>query len=311
MLKWVQTLETQGQFFSILVAGSATPSSWKAVLKESVMPANLFLKHLMLLSDYGGEPLKRLSSDFSNFFRNNDSSHIDIFFKDTLVRYDFKQLQSTSVSNSKLKVDGKGLAKGLALSDLTEDVCMLLLFANQSENILTDEFSGCIVGSFIGDADGLQEYAKSRYLAVSTQMKGAKANRMGQILQSQIVNDLQSDLKETFDVVSNRILRLDIDGTTSNEPFDIVIEKDGLLMGIEVSFQVTTNSTIERKGSQAETRKNAMHSKGHKIGYIVDGVGNFERKQAIMKILASSDITVPATEAGIIELSASVREQLA
>jgi len=42
-------------------------------------------------------------------------------------------------------------------------------------------------------------------------------------------------------------------------PFDVVVEKGNKKIGIEVSFQVTTNSTIERKAGQAADRMNLMH----------------------------------------------------
>ena len=37
-------------------------------------------------------------------------------------------------------------------------------------------------------------------------------------------------------------------------PFDIVVNRNAKSIGIEVSFQVTTNSTIERKSGQAADR---------------------------------------------------------
>ena len=33
--------------------------------------ANLFLKHLMVLTDFGSEPLQRINRDFSNYFPDN------------------------------------------------------------------------------------------------------------------------------------------------------------------------------------------------------------------------------------------------
>ncbi len=75
-------------------------------------------------------------------------------------------------------------------------------------------------------------------------------------------------------------------------PFDIVVSKNNKHIGIEVSFQVTTNSTIERKSGQAADRYNLMHSNGYNIAYILDGAGNFQRRSAISTICANSDCTV-------------------
>lgn len=37
------------------------------------MPANLVLKHLCLLADYGGEKIKRLAKEFNNLFPTFDT----------------------------------------------------------------------------------------------------------------------------------------------------------------------------------------------------------------------------------------------
>ena len=75
-------------------------------------------------------------------------------------------------------------------------------------------------------------------------------------------------------------------------PFDIVVQRADKVVGIEVSFQVTSNSTIERKAGQAADRFNQMHSAGYNIAYVIDGAGNFQRKAAISTICKYSDCTV-------------------
>ena len=75
--------------------------------------------------------------------------------------------------------------------------------------------------------------------------------------------------------------------------FDIVAHAPtGACCAIEVSFQVTTNSTIERKAGQAQARQNLLHEKGHKIAYVIDGAGNFQRRSALSTICRFSDCTV-------------------
>lgn len=54
-------IETQEKFIGVLYVADAGPAAWIQVLGMTEgMPANLFLKHLMVLSDIGGEPLERL-----------------------------------------------------------------------------------------------------------------------------------------------------------------------------------------------------------------------------------------------------------
>ena len=75
-------------------------------------------------------------------------------------------------------------------------------------------------------------------------------------------------------------------------PFDILVTRNNKHVGVEVSFQVTTNSTIERKSGQAANRQNLMHSSGNYIAYILDGAGNFQREAALSTICDYSDCTV-------------------
>ena len=75
--------------------------------------------------------------------------------------------------------------------------------------------------------------------------------------------------------------------------FDIVVASPtGKYCAIEASFQVTTNSVIERKAGQAQARQLQLHAAGHKIAYIIDGAGNFQRSSALKTICHYSDCTV-------------------
>ena len=64
-------IRTQDQFISILtLADSNRPSSVFEVMDAAHFPANLFLKHLMVLTDFGSEPLQRVNRDFDSYFPN-------------------------------------------------------------------------------------------------------------------------------------------------------------------------------------------------------------------------------------------------
>ena len=63
--------------------------------------------------------------------------------------------------------------------------------------------------------------------------------------------------------------------------FDLVISKQDKFVAIEISFQVITNSVIERKAGQARSRFEQIENAGYKMAYVIDGAGNFERENAI------------------------------
>jgi hypothetical protein len=79
--------------------------------------------------------------------------------------------------------------------------------------------------------------------------------------------------------------------------------KTDVYVGIEISFQVTTNSVIERKAGLAKSRQDLMHAAGHKIAYVIDGSGNFQRRNAVQTILSFCDCAVNFSEAGLNKLA--------
>jgi len=78
---------------------------------------------------------------------------------------------------------------------------------------------------------------------------------------------------------------------------------NNIYYAIEISFQVTTNSVIERKSGLAQSRKQLLNKSNHKVIYIIDGSGNFQRKNAITTIINYSDLTVNFSDNGLNELA--------
>ena len=60
-------IETQDKFISLLNISDATPFKWKDTLISSKsLSGNLFLKHMIVLSDVGGEKLMRFKIELPN-----------------------------------------------------------------------------------------------------------------------------------------------------------------------------------------------------------------------------------------------------
>ena len=91
---------------------------------------------------------------------------------------------------------------------------------------------------------------------------------------------------------------------------EVVFEHGGVKVGLEVSFQVTTNSVIERKAALAKDRQSLMHQHGHHIAYVVDGAGNFQRASAVGTLCKFSDCTVAYSESEMDVLAAFIVEKL-
>ena len=62
-------LDSQDKFIAILkLANKAVPSSLFNLIDAAGFSYNLFLKHLVVLVDFGSEPLQRVNKDFRELF---------------------------------------------------------------------------------------------------------------------------------------------------------------------------------------------------------------------------------------------------
>lgn len=286
-------LQTQDDFLNIISLSKKSPYQVFDLLEASEFPANLFLKHLCVLADYGGEPIQRLGRAFSSIFQSEENKYSIVFsWNSSNYTYNFKCLPIRGLGNKKLFIDGEGLIEEKTLSDLYKDMIVLLMFGSTSKVNEEADLIACEIGTLLGNKEILEKYVKERYINVSRITGGATANSLGQLAQQEIVKHLSQSLGDNYRVISNGYIALDGYEKESGMPFDIVVEKGDEKVGIEISFQVTTNSTIERKSGQAADRMNLMHSNGYKIAYVLDGAGNFQRSSAISTICENSDCTV-------------------
>jgi hypothetical protein len=257
----------------------------------------------MVLADVGAEPLMRVRRAFQTIF---PAGTMRFVWRDASHCYTFQSIdQAKRWSNARLGLDGKRLADPKPLDAALEDVAMLLLFgASATEPSIPEELlSKCGIGGMIGRKAELDQFVRQRYIWVSRITGGATANNMGQLCQTFVKERLAALLPDwTFS-------RTTIPGISQNRgatdmSFDIVAKsRDTVCCAIEVSFQVTTNSTIERKAGQAQDRQRVLHRKGHRIAYVIDGAGNFERKSALRTICRHSDCTVALSDAELATLA--------
>ena len=306
-------LATQDKFLSILKLSGDTPEQVFSVLEASGMPANLFLKHLVTLTDYGGESIQRLGREFSSVFPTDttQASYLEYFRNGERQRYIFKTLPIKGLGNSKLQLDGVAISRPMALTPMYRDMIMILLYAATSEQSHLAALEKCELGMLLGDDAALDKYVREKYIHVSRITTGANTNTLGQIAQRYVADILKRQLPDGYDIASNGKILLQGYEKMGGMPFDVVVGRNGRCVGVEVSFQVTTNSVIERKSGQADARQQLMHRNGHQIAYVLDGAGNFQRSSAVSTICQFSDCTVAYSEAEISVLAAFIQEVLA
>lgn len=299
-------LQTQEAFISLLKVADKNPLSWKAALRENTaLSGPLFLKHLMVLTDLGGEALNKLPP-LSNYVPNGV---LKFEWAGNPFEYQFKEIQEKcSLANSALKVDSKKLLAGGELTNKMIDVAMLLLYGSllMNDSLPLEVKEKCVVGSLMGNGEELERFVKESYIRVSRQVGGATSNELGQQAQNYVLARLREALPNGWRVQRDSTLpnvaHKEGGGETN---FDVVAQSPaGKYFGIEVSFQVTTNSVIERKSREAESLQASVHRAGHKICYVIDGAGNINiRANAVGNLCTYSDCTVAMSDAEIAHLA--------
>jgi hypothetical protein len=250
----------------------------------------------MVLADLGGEPLKRIGTELPQLFKTSEMVFI---WNGRTYQYEFQKILSgRGLDNKSLHVDGPSLVNGTILDSCTEDVIMLLLFGSAVMNAALPQMIGekCMIGTLIGKTAELEKFVKQRYIFVSRITAGATSNSLGQIAQDYVCAQLRKGLQGWTINRNGTIPGISHNAGNTNMTFDVVAKAPSQkCFAIEVTYQVTTNSVIERKAGQAQSRQQLLHQSGHKISYVIYGAGNFEREAALRTICQFSDCTVAFT----------------
>lgn len=306
-------LKTQDQFINIISVETPSLEKLFTVIESASLPANLFLKHLVILADFGGEMLQRVSAEFDALF---PSGELRYFWRGEQRTYKFSALPTHKFGNKALKIDGKELLNAHPLDELQKDAIALLLFGSaysDDNQEVASTLAKCEIGEYLGKVDELATFVKQRYIWVSRITGGATSNNLGQIAQRYVAEYISEHLGlENVEVHPSgrlpNVTHTDSD-TGRMTSFDIVVTDGKKYVAIEVGFQVTTNSVIERKSGQAQARFEQAEKAGHKIAYVLDGAGNFQRETALRTICSFSHCTVAFSRSELDVLCQFLREQ--
>ena len=306
-------IASQEKFISILtLADKHQPSKLFGILDASEFPYQLFLKHLILLTDVGSEPLQRFNSAFAEIF---PLGKLLYSIGDRSYEYEFEALPiKGKPTNKKLQIDTiQNLKKTCHNIKLCRDLIMLLIYGAASGKSVLYR---CNAFEYIGDEDCIKTFVRQNYLRVSRIVGGKLATDLGNVAQSYAVQYLKDHLGGNYNVESNgKIPGVQLE-EGKDATFDIVVDRkddDGkykAYVGIEVSFQETSNSTVERKGREARARFQSTNNRRCYVAYIIDGAGNFSRPAAASDMCNNSHCNVGYTPEEFKLLTEFIKEKI-
>lgn len=310
-------LDTQEKFISLLtLADRNKPEKLFSLIDASDFEYHLFLKHLILLTDVGSEPIQRFNTSFKEIFPNGQ---IDFTIGKKKQSYKFVTLPSKGVpNNKKMQSDTlENLEAPCRNVDLCKDLIMLLIYGAASDlNRTASVLYKCNAYEYLGQEELIKKYVRQNYIRVSRIVGGKEATDLGNVAQSYAVRYLAEHLGEDYNVVNaGTIPGVQMDDN-KEVTFDIVVDrisdvgKYKKYVGIEVSFQETSNSTIERKAREARARFQNTNNKRCYVAYIIDGAGNFSRTAAVTDLCDNSHCNVAYTPSEFDLLIEFIKEKI-
>jgi len=276
--------ETREQFQDILAKANRENLIANMLNPSAPLTPAVALKHAMIASDVGAELLDR-AKDFIIFYK---ITRLTVARPgEPLIRYALKAL-----GNFKGRLSNKEIAK--ANLDLLSDLGMLVFFGSQLNEFKNfPSFKRCLLGKLCGNSDALTKYFAGLYVEVSRQIMGKQTAKSGEAPQDLVRRHLERRFSRSKKV------RLRPDRRIPNFPggkerqFDLVVEittpkGETVYTAVEVAFQETTNSVIERKAREAVTVFRHLKAEGNFLCYVVDGAGYFARLKALADITENS-----------------------
>ena len=312
-------LDTQEKFISILkLANRDDAKSLFRIMEASGFSMKCFLKHLMILTDVGSEPLQRMNKNFAELFPNGKMVYqID----GKTYTYEFQALPlKGALSNKKMRVDTKeNMQSEKCNTELITDLIMTLVYGGACVSAKTRAvLFRCIISDYIGDDEKIELNIRQNYIRVSRIIAGRTANDLGNSIQKYAADYIADKLGRDYNVkVFGTIPGVSINDGNTEAKFDVVVDRISdtsrfkPYVGVEVSFQETSNSTVERKGQDAAARFEAVIRKRSFVAYIIDGVGNFSRRAACDVMCANSHCNVGCTPEEFDVLVEFIKEKLA
>lgn len=270
----------------------------------------------MLLIDVGSEPLQRFNASFGELFPENT---LFCLYRKRFLVCSFVELPiKGNPTNKKMQIDTlENLKKKCKNKNLCKELILLLIYGAASESKRTASvLYKCNAYEYLGQEELIKRYVRQNYIRVSRIVGGKEATDLGNVAQSYAVRYLAEHLGKDYNVVNaGTIPGVQMDDN-KEVTFDIVVDRKNDVgkfkkyVGIEVSFQETSNSVIERKAREARARFQNTNNKRCYVAYIIDGAGNFSRTAAVSDLCDNSHCNVAYTPSEFDLLIEFIKEKI-
>ncbi len=280
-------LESLDEFITILEDSEPSELIDNLLASRGEITSLLAVRHSMLATDISAEFLDRVR----RYLVFKGIRRLTMISDDQTIEYDMRRLAQFDRALSNNQINS-------ASEELLRDLLFIICYGNrvrEFEEFTT--FRRCALGEICGDERRVREYLSKLYIKFSRQTTGRSTAESGSIPEEIVREHLGRCLAERSNIRQMSANRLPAEIPGGPTQFDFVYEISTNTRGevyviIEVAFQETTNSVIERKARLAAEMFNRNNSDSLILCYVVDGAGYFARESALKKMIRYSDICV-------------------
>lgn len=166
-------LDTQEKFISVLkLTDKHDAKKLFNILDASNFAYNLFLKHLVVLTDFGSEPLQRVNKNFADMF---PAGKLEYDVGVGIKRYTFTSLPVNGVLNNKrMKIDTvENLTDDSCDKALCKDIIMLLMYGAATTSASTRAILfKCTPFEYLGDDGKIEDFVRKNYTGSVVLLEG-------------------------------------------------------------------------------------------------------------------------------------------
>lgn len=301
--------ESRAAFISILTESEPSNLLQNLLNPSKPLTRKMAIKHAMIATDASAELLDRTKSYIA--FKKFKILHAQI--GDHKIEYRIKRLGTIFTKRLTNKLIYS--ANAALLSDLFYVICF---------GSTTSEFANFLsfrrfrLAELCGNHEAIQKHFQELYLDVSRQLTQLTAQSRGELLNTFVKSKLDACFANNSSIkyVENRRVPGVGDKRAKalgGEQFDLVYAikpasgREIKYVAIEVAFQETTNSTMERKARQATLLFVVFNKMGYKLCFVVDGAGFLSaRPKALRDIIQSSHFRVTLKPEELFRLGAFI-----
>lgn len=160
-------LQTQDNFISVIGIGAPNLEKFFTIVEAASLSSNLFLRHLIILTDFGDQILQDISEEIDSIFPTGEIYYSTYAQQ---LKYALKVLPHQRFNANALRINTADLFRDDSLNDLQKDAIALLMYGSSycdNNSRSATALARCNIGDYLGRLEAISRLVRQRYIWLS------------------------------------------------------------------------------------------------------------------------------------------------